>query len=203
MAYLATVAGTRVNGVAELHSQLLRDKVLPDFSAMWPEKFTNVTNGITPRRFIKLANPSLSQVITDAIGVGWETNLDRLQQLEPYAEDEEFRDQFRAAKENNKRRLRELLRTRDGIELPEGHLLDVMVKRLHEYKRQSLKLLHILSLYDGLITGRLAPEDVTPRTFVFGAKAAPGYYLAKETIALINAVAAKINTCLLYTSRCV
>ena len=127
MAYLATATATMVNGVAELHSQLLRDKVLPDFSAMWPEKFTNVTNGITPRRFIKLANPSLSQVITDAIGVGWETNLDRLQQLEPYAEDEEFREQFRAAKEHNKTRLRELLRGRDGIELPEGHMLDCLL----------------------------------------------------------------------------
>ena len=193
MAYLATATATMVNGVAELHSQLLRDKVLPDFSAMWPEKFTNVTNGITPRRFIKLANPSLSQVITDAIVVGWETNLDRLQQLEPYAEDEEFREQFRAAKEHNKTRLRELLRGRDGIELPEGHMLDVMVKRLHEYKRQSLKLLHILALYESIISGKVAPDQITPRTFVFGAKAAPGYYLAKETIALINAVAATIN----------
>ena len=194
MAYLATVAGTKVNGVAELHSQLLRDKVLPDFSEMWPDKFTNVTNGITPRRFIKLANPPLSQVITDAIGVGWETHLERLIALEPFAEDEEFREQFRAAKEANKTRLRELLRVRDGIELPAGHMLDVMVKRLHEYKRQSLKLLHIVSLYEGLLSGRLTPEDVTPRTFIFGAKAAPGYYLAKETIALINAVAATINT---------
>ena len=194
MAYLATVGGTKVNGVAALHSQLLRDKVLPDFSSMWPDKFTNVTNGITPRRFIKLANPALSQVITDAIGVGWETNLDRLQQLEPYAEDEEFRQQFREAKEENKKRLRKLLLTRDGIDLPEGHMLDVMVKRLHEYKRQSLKLLHILSLYEGILSGRLKVEDITPRTFVFGAKAAPGYYLAKETIALINAVGATINT---------
>lgn len=193
MAHLATVAGTKVNGVAELHSQLLRDKLLPDFSAFWPDKFDNVTNGITPRRFLRLANPSLSQVITDAIGVGWITNLDRLAALEPCAEDPDFREAFRAAKHANKVRLRELLEVRDGIVLPQDHLLDVMVKRLHEYKRQSLKLLHIVSLYEGIVSGRVDPASVTPRSFVFGAKAAPGYYLAKETIALINAVGRTIN----------
>ncbi|HET9126466.1 MAG TPA: glycogen/starch/alpha-glucan phosphorylase [Propionibacteriaceae bacterium] len=193
MAYLATVASVKVNGVAELHSQLLRDNVLPDFSEYWPTKFTNVTNGVTPRRFIKLANPGLSDLISDAIGKGWLTDLDRLLELEPYAEDEEFRAQFREVKRVNKERLRALLRERDGIDLPEGHLLDVMVKRLHEYKRQSLKLLHVVSLYEGLITGKLAIDEVTPRTVVFGAKAAPGYRMAKETIRLINAVAATIN----------
>ncbi|MDO5696669.1 MAG: glycogen/starch/alpha-glucan phosphorylase [Dermatophilus congolensis] len=193
MANLATVVGVKVNGVAALHSQLLRDKVLPDFSEMWPEKFTNVTNGITPRRFIKLSNPSLSDLITDTIGVGWVTNLERLAGLEAYAEDEEFREKFRAAKEKNKVRLRELLVARDGIELPEGHMLDVMVKRLHEYKRQSLKLLHIVTMYNSIITGGVDPKDIVPRTFVFGAKAAPGYFMAKETIALINAVAATVN----------
>ena len=148
MAYLATVAGVKVNGVAELQSRLLRDKVLPDFSQHWPEKFTNVTNGITPRRFMRLANPNLSQVITAAIGVGWVTNLDRLEGLEPFAEEPEFRQQFRRAKEANKTQLRALLRVRDGIDLPHGHMLDVMVKRLHEYKRQMLKVLHIVTLYD-------------------------------------------------------
>ena len=193
MAYLATVAATKVNGVAALHSQLLAEKVLPDFSTYWPDKFTNVTNGVTPRRFIRLANPSLSTIITDALGPGWVTDLDRLAELEPYAEDEDFRQSFRASKETNKKRLYDLLRARDGIDLPEGNLLDVMVKRLHEYKRQSLKLLHVVTLYDGLINGRLDPKTFTPRTVVFGAKAAPGYKMAKETIYLINRVAEVVN----------
>ncbi|MDN5570095.1 MAG: glycogen/starch/alpha-glucan phosphorylase [Propionibacteriaceae bacterium] len=193
MAYLATVAGTKVNGVAALHSQLLRDKVLPDFSELWPDKFTNVTNGVTPRRFVRMANPKLSELITDAIGSGWVTDLERLKELEPYAEDEDFREQFRQAKAWNKKRLTNLLVSRDGIELPEGHLLDVMVKRLHEYKRQSLKLLHIVSLYEQVRSGSLKAADVTPRTVVFGAKAAPGYRMAKDTIHLINAVARVVN----------
>jgi len=193
MAHLATVAGSKVNGVAALHSQLLADKVLPDFSALWPEKFTNVTNGVTPRRFLRMANPALSSLITDALGPGWVTDLDRLAELEPYAEDAEFRREFRAAKETNKGRLRALLARRDGIDLPEGHLLDVMVKRLHEYKRQSLKLLHVVTLYDQVVSGRVDPETITPRTVVFGAKAAPGYRMAKETIFLINQVGATIN----------
>ncbi|MDR1767558.1 MAG: glycogen/starch/alpha-glucan phosphorylase [Propionibacteriaceae bacterium] len=194
MAYLATVAGAKVNGVAELHSQLLRDKVLPDFSAFWPEKFTNVTNGVTPRRFMRLANRRLAELITDTIGVGWLTDLDRLQELEPYAEDAEFRAEFRSVKERNKRRLRKLLVARDQIDLPEGHLVDVMVKRLHEYKRQTLKLLHIVTLYEQIISGKVKPEDVTGRTFVFGAKAAPGYKIAKEIIYLINCAAKTINS---------
>ncbi len=195
MAYLATVAGTKVNGVAELHSQLLRDKVLPDFSEYWPDKFTNVTNGVTPRRFLKIANPSLSDLITDALGRGWLTDLERLQELEPCAEDPDFRKQFREAKAANKDRFRARLaqRSDNTLQLPEGHMLDAMVKRLHEYKRQSLKLLHIVSLYEGILSGRINVEDVTPRTFVFGAKAAPGYRMAKETIRLINAVGKTIN----------
>ena len=193
MAYLATVAATKVNGVAELHSQLLRDKVLPEFSQLWPDKFTNVTNGVTPRRFVRLANPGLSSLITDAIGVGWLTDLERLQELEPYAEDEDFRQQFAAIKKRNKRTLGEVLSIRDGIDVPDGHMLDVMVKRLHEYKRQSLKLLHIVSLYEQILSGALRPADVTPRVFIFGAKAAPGYKIAKDTIHLINSVAKVIN----------
>ncbi len=193
MAYLATVAGTKVNGVAELHSQLLAERVLPDFSGYWPDKFTNVTNGVTPRRFLKLANPWLSELITDALGPGWVTDLDRLAELEPYAEDEDFRRAFRKAKDLNKTRLYNLLRRRDGIDLPDGHLLDVMVKRLHEYKRQTLKLLHLVTLYDQLVSGRVEPKQILPRTVVFGAKAAPGYRMAKEIIALINAVAEVVN----------
>ena len=193
MAYLATVAGSKVNGVAALHSQLLRDKVLPDFNEFYPGKFTNVTNGITPRRFIKLANPELSDLITDAIGVGWVTDLERLRGLEAFAADEDFRAQFRAVKAFNKRRLHGVLMERDGVGVHDDHLLDVMVKRLHEYKRQSLKLLHIVTTYDRIISGELAPADVTPRTFIFGAKAAPGYKMAKEIIHLINAVGSVVN----------
>jgi starch phosphorylase len=194
MAYLATVAATRVNGVAELHSQLLRDKVLPDFSQLWPEKFTNVTNGVTPRRFVRLANRRMSQLVTETIGEGWVTDLDRLRELEPHADDASFREAFREVKAANKDRLHALLRVRDGLELPGDTLLDVMVKRLHEYKRQTLKLLHIVALYDDVVSGRVAVEDVTPRTFVFGAKAAPGYHLAKEIIFLVNSVAEVVNT---------
>jgi starch phosphorylase len=193
MAYLATVAGSKVNGVAELHSQLLRDKVLHDFSEYWPEKFTNVTNGVTPRRFLRLANPGLSELITETLGTGWLTDLERLAELEPYAEDAEFRAAFVRIKAANKTRLRRLLEARDEVAAPDGHLLDVMVKRLHEYKRQSLKLLHIVSLYEQIVTGKLSADEVTPRTFVFGAKAAPGYRIAKETIHLINSVAAVVN----------
>ncbi|GAB96561.1 starch phosphorylase [Kineosphaera limosa] len=193
MAHLATVAGAKVNGVAELHSQLLRDKLLPDFAQMYPDKFTNVTNGVTPRRFVRQANPALSELISEAVGPGWERDLSRLSGLESFAEDPEFREQFRQAKQANKERLRALLLVRDGVELPEGHLLDVMVKRLHEYKRQSLKLLHVVTLYESIRSGEVAAEDVTPRTVIFGAKAAPGYHMAKETIALINAVAKTIN----------
>ena len=187
MAYLATVGGCRVNGVAELHSQLLRDKVLSDFSAHWPEKFTNVTNGVTPRRFMALANPGLTELITDTIGDGWLSDLERLRELEKHADDDSFLDTFAAIKSANKSRLATLLENRDGIVLDPGALFDVMVKRLHEYKRQTLKLLHVITLYQRI---QQNPDiDLVPRVAIFGAKAAPGYRIAKETIALINAVA--------------
>ena len=188
MAYLATVAGSKVNGVAALHSQLLKDKVLHDFSDHFPDKFTNVTNGVTPRRFVRLANPGLSELITSAIGDGWVTDLDRLKELEPLADDADFRAAFRQVKRANKLRLVDVLAERDGITVDPDTMLDVMVKRLHEYKRQTLKLLHIVTLYDQVTSGAVRIEDVTPRTFAFGAKAAPGYKMAKQTIGLINAV---------------
>ncbi len=194
MAYLATVAGEKVNGVAELHSQLLREKVLPDFDEFYPGKFTNVTNGVTPRRFLRLANPALSELITETIGVGWLTDLERLRELEPYAEDEEFRERFAAVKRANKVRLSKVLTERDGWSVPEDHMVDVMVKRLHEYKRQVLKVLHIVTLYDEIISGSRPIEDITPRTFIFGAKAAAGYEMAKRIIHLINAVGATVNS---------
>lgn len=193
MAFLATVGSSKVNGVAALHSELLRDKVLNDFSGYWPEKFTNVTNGVTPRRFIKLSNPGLSDLIDAAIGTGWVNDLERLRELEPFAEDPAFRAAFRTVKADNKERFADLLAVRDGIELPADALYDVMVKRLHEYKRQMLKLLHVITTYDRVLKGELRAADLTPRVVVFGAKAAPGYRMAKEIIALINAVARVVN----------
>jgi len=186
MAFLATVGGSSVNGVAELHSQLLRDRVLADFAAFWPAKFTNVTNGVTPRRFLAVANPGLSRLITDTIGEGWLHDLDRLRELEPHADDNGFLDAFAAVKARNKARLVALLAARDGIAVEPDALFDVMVKRLHEYKRQTLKLLHVITLYQRI---QADPEiDLVPRVVLFGAKAAPGYWAAKNIIALINAV---------------
>lgn len=193
MAYLATVAGAKVNGVAELHSQLLREKVLSDFDAFFPGKFTNVTNGVTPRRFLRLANPELSELITAAIGDGWTTDLERLRELEPFAEDAEFRAAFARVKASNKRRLSQVLRERDGVEISDGHMLDVMVKRLHEYKRQLLKVLHVVTTFEGVVSGAVAASDIVPRTVIFGAKAAPGYTMAKRIIHLINAVGEVVN----------
>ncbi|MDE0546723.1 glycogen/starch/alpha-glucan phosphorylase [Microbacterium sp. C7(2022)] len=193
MAYLATVAGAKVNGVAELHSQLLRDKVLPAFDEFFPGKFTNVTNGVTPRRFMRLANPQLSGLLTDTLGAGWETDLDRLRGLEAFADDADFRAQFAEVKAANKRRLSEVLHARDGFDVSDGHMLDVMVKRLHEYKRQMLKVLHVVSTYESVVSGRVAASDLQPRTAVFGAKAAPGYQMAKRIIHLINAVGSVVN----------
>jgi starch phosphorylase len=194
MAYLATVAGSRVNGVAELHSQLLRDKVLRDFAEHTPDKFTNVTNGVTPRRFVRLANPGLSHVITERIGDAWITDLEQLRNLEPYADDADFRAAFAAVKRANKVRAAQVLARRDGLTISPDTLFDVMVKRLHEYKRQTLKLLHVVSLHQRLRSGELDPSALVPRTVIFGAKAAPGYRTAKEIIALINAVAAQVNS---------
>lgn len=193
MAYLATVAGAKVNGVAELHSQLLRDKVLHEFAEMYPEKFTNVTNGVTPRRFIRLANPALADLITEALGAGWTVDLERLRGLEALAEDADFRERFAAVKAGNKRHLSDVLQRRDGVTIDDSHLLDVMVKRLHEYKRQTLKVLHIVTQYESIISGKVPAADIQPRTFIFGAKAAPGYAMAKRIIHLINSVASVVN----------
>ncbi|UJP09218.1 glycogen/starch/alpha-glucan phosphorylase [Microbacterium sp. KUDC0406] len=193
MAHLATVAGAKVNGVAELHSQLLRESVLPDFAEFFPRKFTNVTNGVTPRRFLRLANPALSALITEAIGDDWVTDLERLRELEPFAEDADFRTAFAQVKAGNKRSVDAVLRARDGAGVDEDHLLDVMVKRLHEYKRQLLKVLHLVDAYEGVLSGRVAASALQPRTVLFGAKAAPGYAMAKRIIHLINAVAAAVN----------
>lgn len=193
MAYLATVGSSKVNGVAKLHSELLKDKTLKDFSDYSPEKFTNVTNGVTPRRFIRIADPKLSRLINDTIGHGWLNDLEKLRELEKFADDQGFLDQLLGVKQFNKERLTQVLQKRDGIYLNTNTMFDVMVKRLHEYKRQTLKILHVISLYANVLKGKIKPEDIEPRTVIFGAKAAPGYKMAKEIIKLINGVGKKVR----------
>ena len=190
MAHLATVASVHVNGVAALHSQLLRETVLHEFAEMYPERFTNVTNGVTPRRFIKLANPRLSDLLTETVGDGWLTDLDKLSGLEAVADDPAFQEQWRAVKLANKVELATLLEARTGRVYPTDPMYDIMIKRLHEYKRQMLKLLHVATMYRRL---RLDPAAaIPPRMVLFGAKAAPGYQMAKLIIRLINQVGATI-----------
>lgn len=194
MAYLATYGGSHVNGVAELHSQLLKDVTLKNFSDVYPDKFTNVTNGVTPRRFVKLANPRLSDLITEGLGTDkWLSDLEMLKGLEPLAKDDEFVKKFAAVKKANKVDFAAYAKHEYGFELDPNTMFNTMVKRLHEYKRQSLKILSVISTYADIKSGKVKAEDVTPRTVFFGAKAAPGYYLAKMTIQLINNVSRVVN----------
>ena len=191
MAHLAVVGSFSVNGVAELHSDLLKERVFHDFYEMWPERFNNKTNGITPRRFIRQSNPRLSALVTARIGDGWLRDLDQFARLEPYADDAAFRAEWRAVKAANKADLAQAIAMRAGVTVDPNSMYDVMVKRLHEYKRQLMKALHIITLYNQL---RDDPTlDIAPRTFIFGAKAAPGYYMAKLIIKLINSVGAMVN----------
>jgi starch phosphorylase len=191
MANLASVGCFAINGVAELHSKLLQERTLLDFAQMWPQKFQNKTNGVTPRRFIKIANPRLAQLITANIGPGWLTELEQLAQLEQYVDDPAFQGQWQAIKRANKAELAALIKGSPGLEVDPDSIFDVMVKRLHEYKRQLLKVLHIITLYNRLKDN--PKMEFVPRTFIFGAKAAPGYVMAKLIIKLINNVAAVVN----------
>ncbi len=191
MAYLATVGSHSVNGVAELHSELLKSSVLRDFHDLWPERFCNMTNGVTPRRFLALSNPGLRQLITRTIGERWVTRLDDLKKLETHADDAGFRKAWREVKQVNKERLADYLHIKTGVNLDPAWMFDVQVKRIHEYKRQHLNMLHIITLYKRLKDNPAL--DVVPRAFIFGGKAAPGYFLAKRIIKLINAVAETIN----------
>ncbi len=191
MAHLAAVGSHHVNGVARLHSDLLRQTVMRDFADLWPAKFCNVTNGVTPRRFVAVSNPRLAQLIASRIGDGWLRDLDKLRRLEPLADDGEFQQQWRAVKEASKGELAALIADRTGERVDASSLFDVQAKRLHEYKRQHLNVLHILTLF--LRLKRDPSADVPARTFIFGGKAAPGYFMAKLIIKLINAVGAAVN----------
>ena len=191
MAYLAVVGSHSVNGVAALHSELLTTTLFRDFYEMWPEKFNNKTNGITPRRWLLKANPGLSKLVTEAIGDKWVTNLDELKKLERFAGDADFLARLTAVKRANKARLAELIKKEQGVEVNPDSLFDVQIKRLHEYKRQLLNVLNIIHQYFRLKENPAA--DFVPRTWIFAAKAAPGYFLAKLIIKLINDVGEVIN----------
>jgi starch phosphorylase len=192
MAHLACVGSMAINGVAAMHSQLLKDTVLRDFHELWPEKFQNKTNGVTPRRFIALANPPLAALIEEVIDGDWLRNLDKLRELEAHAGDAAFRERWQGIKREAKTRLAQYIEQRCcGIRVDPDSLFDIQVKRIHEYKRQHLNVLHIVSLYHRL---KQQPNlDLTPRTFIFGGKAAPGYRMARLIIKLIHAVAEIVN----------
>jgi starch phosphorylase len=180
-----------VNGVAELHSNLLKKTVLADFAALWPEKFCNVTNGVNPRRFVALGNPALTNLITERIGDGWLYELTELRKLEAFATDPDFQSRWREARLGNRQKLAKLIEARAGIQVDPQTIFDILVKRIHEYKRQHLCVLHILTLYLRLKQDPRA--DFPSRTFVIGGKAAPGYFMAKLIIKLVNAVSAFIE----------
>jgi len=191
MAHLAAVGSHTINGVAELHTELLKQDVMCDFYEMWPEKFCNKTNGITPRRWIVLSNRRLSQLITGKIGDAWVKNLDELKRLETCASDPGFQKQWRQVKLANKKNLASYIKKHCNITVNPDSLFDIQVKRIHEYKRQHLNILHIITLFN-----RIKSDPglaITPRTFIFGGKAAPGYFMAKLVIKLINSVAEVVN----------
>jgi len=191
MAHLATVGSHAINGVAALHSDLLKASVLKDFYELWPERFSNKTNGVTPRRFLALANPSLRELLDRTVGEGWLTDLGRLRGLEPFVDDASFRAQWRDVKRSNKARPAKYIHSVAGVQLNPDWMFDVQVKRIHEYKRQHLNVLHIVALYHRL---KQNPGTSIPqRAFIFGGKAAPGYFMAKRIIKLINAVGETIN----------
>ena len=191
MANLACVGSHSINGVARLHTDLLKSSVLRDFHELWPERFSNKTNGVTPRRFMLLANPGLSELISARIGTGWISRAEELRGLEPLAGDAEFRKRWREVKHANKARLAAYVRAETGIDLDPGWLFDIQAKRIHEYKRQHLNVLYMITHY--LRLKREPGFDAPPRAFLFAGKAAPGYFMAKRIIKLINSVAEVVN----------
>lgn len=192
MAHLATVGSFTINGVAGLHTELLKSTVMKDFHELWPDKFHNITNGVTPRRFLRLSNPELSDLITQHLGnEHWVKNLEHLHQLENYVEDSSFQQDWQAVKLANKRKLSNHIHRETGISVDPDTMFDIQVKRIHEYKRQHLNALHIVTLYN--IIKENPNIELTPRTFIFGGKAAPGYFMAKLIIKLINSIASVVN----------
>lgn len=191
MAHLAVVGSHTVNGVAALHSELLKTILFADFNRIYPNKFVNVTNGITPRRWLNQCNPDLTALLTKAIGSGFQRDLDKLKLITPLAEDKAFRKAFREVKLANKVRLSNRIEDVTGVKLNPNSLFDVQIKRIHEYKRQLLNVLHVITLYNRIRSGQA--KDITPRSVIFGGKAAPGYWMAKQIIRLINDVATIIN----------
>ncbi|MCU0548190.1 MAG: glycogen/starch/alpha-glucan phosphorylase [Leptolyngbya sp. Prado105] len=192
MAHLATLGSYSINGVAELHTQLLKQDVLHDFAEMYPERFNNKTNGVTPRRFIVLSNPRLTQLITRKIGDNWIKHLQELRNLESFVEEAQFRNEWRQIKQAIKQDLANYIQDQNGITVNVDSIFDIQSKRFHEYKRQHLNVLHIVTLYNRI---KANPDlDITPRTFIFGGKAAPSYQMAKLMIKLINSVADVVNS---------
>jgi starch phosphorylase len=192
MAHLACIASHKINGVAALHTQLIEADTLHDFYELWPNKFINVTNGVTPRRWIAVANPEQSALMTSKIGDGWVSHLEQLSRLEPHIGDAAFRSEWRRVQRDVKVRLANFIKTKTGIVVDPSSMFDTQVKRIHEYKRQHLNVLHILTLYYRL--KRNPHLDIVPRTFLFGGKAAPGYFMAKLMIKLINSVGEIVNS---------
>lgn len=192
MAWLATVGSHSINGVAALHTELLKKELFHDFYEMFPERFNNKTNGITPRRWLLKSNPALSALITEKIGDEWTVDLFKLRGLEKYADDKAFQKEWQAIKLENKKRLAKIIAEECGVEVNVNSMFDVQVKRLHEYKRQLLNALHIVHLYNEIKEN--PSMDFVPRTFIFGAKAAPGYFMAKLIIKFINNVAKVVNS---------
>ncbi len=191
MAHLATVASHHVNGVAALHSELVRTQLFPEFAALWPEKFTNVTNGVTPRRWIALANPLLRELLDEVIGQDWVCNLDELRRLEAFQNDSAFLERWGETKLAVKRQLAHYIHRQSGLLVDPSSLFDVQVKRIHEYKRQHLNALQVIAQYLRIKNG--LGDDLAPRTVIFGGKAAPGYYMAKLIIRFINGIAETVN----------
>ncbi|MBI1733496.1 MAG: glycogen/starch/alpha-glucan phosphorylase, partial [Gammaproteobacteria bacterium] len=192
MANLACLGSHSINGVAALHTDLLKSSVLRDFYELWPERFNNKTNGVTPRRFLMQANPGLSELISEHIGTGWIKNAAELRGLEPLAEDPGFRRRWRDVKRANKQRLAEFARAEAGVELDPAWLFDIQAKRIHEYKRQHLNVLNVVSHY--LRIKNEPGFNPPPRAFLFAGKAAPGYFMAKRIIKLVNSVARVVNS---------
>ena len=192
MAYLAIVGSFSINGVAELHSRLLREGLFRDFAELWPHRFNNKTNGVTQRRWLAACNPGLASLISETIGDGWKTNLDELDGIRGQADDPDFQARWRAVKLANKQRLATDLEKKTGLKVSTDMMFDVQVKRIHEYKRQLLNVLHAIHLYDRIRRGD--GDNLAPRLIIIGGKAAPGYVMAKSVIKCINNVARVINS---------